>query len=57
MNFKFSNWGYAYANEFDVLTEGLDMFSLGAIVTGGNMNPSGNLAFKKITLVGWMSVT
>jgi hypothetical protein len=33
----------------------LDMFTLGAIATGGDMNPSGNLSYKKITLVGWMS--
>jgi hypothetical protein len=32
-----SSWGYAYANGFVVLAEGLDMFRLGDIATGGNM--------------------
>jgi hypothetical protein len=32
------------------------MFRLEAIDTGGKMNPSGNLSFAKITLVGWMGV-
>jgi hypothetical protein len=31
------------------------MFRLGAVATGEKMNPSGNLSFKKTTLVGWMS--
>jgi hypothetical protein len=31
------------------------MFRLGAVATGWKMNPSGNLSFKKTTLVGWMS--
>jgi len=30
-----SNWRYTYANGFVVLAEGLDMFRLGAIATGG----------------------
>jgi hypothetical protein len=54
-NLKYSNWGYAYGNGFVVLAEGLDMFRLGAIATGGNMNTSGNLSFTKRSLVGWMS--
>jgi hypothetical protein len=37
---KTSNWGYAYDNGFVVLAEGLDMFKLGVIATGGNMNLS-----------------
>jgi hypothetical protein len=37
------------------LTEGLDVFRLGAIATGGRMIPSGNLSFGKRTLIGWMS--
>jgi hypothetical protein len=47
--------GIAYANGFVVLAEGLDMFRLGAVATGGNMNLSGNLSFTKINLVGWIS--
>jgi hypothetical protein len=39
---KYSNWGYAYANRFVVSAKGLDMFRLGTIATGGNLNPSGN---------------
>jgi hypothetical protein len=35
--------------------EGLDMFRLGAVATGGKKNPSGNLSFKKTTFVGCMS--
>jgi hypothetical protein len=54
-NVKCGNWRYAYASGFVVLAEGLDMFRIGAIVTDGNMNTSGNLSFKKISLVGWMS--
>jgi hypothetical protein len=46
--------GYAYSNGLVVLDEGRDMFTLGTIATGGNMNPSGNLFCKKIYLVGWM---
>jgi hypothetical protein len=37
------------------LKEGLHMFRLGAIATGGKVNPSGNLFFMKRTMVGWMS--
>jgi hypothetical protein len=44
-----------YAKGFAVLAEGLDMFRLVAIDTGDKMNPSGNLSFKKRTLVVWMS--
>jgi hypothetical protein len=36
------------------LAEGLDMFRLGAIVSGENMNQSDNLSFRKINLAGWM---
>jgi hypothetical protein len=36
------------------VAEGLDMFRLGAIATGGRMIPSGNLSFTKTTMVGWM---
>jgi hypothetical protein len=35
---KYSNYGYGYANELNVLAEGLDMSRLGAINTGGKMN-------------------
>jgi hypothetical protein len=52
---KYSNWGYAYANGFVVLGEGLDMLILGAIATGGKMFPSANLSFMKRTLLGWKS--
>jgi hypothetical protein len=52
MNLKYSNWGYAYANGIVVLAEGLDMFRLRAIATGGKVNPTGNLSFTKTTLVG-----
>jgi hypothetical protein len=51
-NLRYNNWGYAHANEFGVLAEGLDMSRLWAIVTGENMNPSGNLSFTK----RWMDV-
>jgi hypothetical protein len=34
---KYSNWGYAYINGIVVLAEGLNVFRLGAIATGGNM--------------------
>jgi hypothetical protein len=37
------------------MAEGLDIFILGPIATGGRMIPSGNLSFSKRTLVGWMS--
>jgi hypothetical protein len=37
----------SYANGFAFLTEGLDTFRPGVIVTGGKMNPSGNLSFTK----------
>jgi hypothetical protein len=50
-NVKHSSWGYAYANGFVVWAEGLDMFRLGAVAVGGNMNPSGNLTFTKTTWV------
>jgi hypothetical protein len=50
----YSNWGYAYANCF-VLVEVLNIFRLAAIVTGGKMNPSGNLSFTKRIYVGWTS--
>jgi hypothetical protein len=44
--------GYAYVNGFLALAEGLDVFILGVIAAGGNMNPSGNLSFTKRALVG-----
>jgi hypothetical protein len=40
---------------FVVLAEGLDMFRPGAVTTGGNMNPSGNLFLTKIAFF-WMDV-
>jgi hypothetical protein len=46
------NWGCA--NGIVVLAEGLDVFRLGAIATGGRMIPSGNLSFVKRTV--WMNV-
>jgi hypothetical protein len=48
----YSNLRYACANGFVVLAEGLDVFRRGAVATGGNMNPSGNLSCTKRTLVG-----
>jgi hypothetical protein len=40
-----------------VLAEGLDMFRLGTVETGGNMNPSGNLSFtKRIWLDGCLGL-
>jgi hypothetical protein len=36
------------------MAEGLDMFKLGAVATGGRMIPSGNLRFTKRTLVEWL---
>jgi hypothetical protein len=39
-------------NGYVVLAEGLDVFTAGAIASGGKMNPSGNLSFTKTTLVG-----
>jgi hypothetical protein len=48
------NYGCAYANGIVVLAEGLVMFSVGAIASGGRMIPSGNLSFSKRTLVEWM---
>jgi hypothetical protein len=33
----------------------LDMFRLGTVSTGGNMNPWGNLSFTIRTLAGWIS--
>jgi hypothetical protein len=53
-NLNYSNWETAYDNGFVVLAEGRDIFTLGAIAVGGNMNPSGNLSFAKNTLVGWI---
>jgi hypothetical protein len=50
--FRYSYWGCAYANGFAVLAEGFDTFRLGAIATGGNMNPSRTLSFRKRTVVG-----
>jgi hypothetical protein len=47
MNF---NWGYAYANGFVVLAEGLGMFTPRDIAATGRMNPSDI----RITLVGWI---
>jgi hypothetical protein len=47
INYK---WG-AYTNGF-VLAEGLDVFRLRAIATGGRGLPSGNLSFGKRILVG-----
>jgi len=32
---RYSNWGYAYANGFVVLAEGLDMFRLGLLSLAG----------------------
>jgi hypothetical protein len=52
VSLKCSKWGYAYTNGLIVLVYGLDMFRLGAIVTGGKMNTSANLSFTKRTLVG-----
>jgi hypothetical protein len=37
-----------------VVFEGLYMFELGTIATGGRMIPLGNLSFSKGTLVEWM---
>jgi hypothetical protein len=37
-----SNWEYAYANGFVVSAECLDVLRLGAIFTGGKINPSDN---------------
>jgi hypothetical protein len=42
---------YAYTNGFVVSAEGLDVFRLGVIATGGNINSSGNLSFVKEILV------
>jgi hypothetical protein len=39
---------------FVVLAEGLNIFRLGAIATGGRRLRPGNLSFAKIT--GWMDV-
>jgi hypothetical protein len=36
------------------VAEGLDVFRLGPISTGGKMNPFDNLSFTKINFVGWM---
>jgi hypothetical protein len=49
---KNSNWGYAHADRFVVLTEGLDMFRLWAVVTDGKINLPGNLFYGKS--FGWM---
>jgi hypothetical protein len=45
---------YAYANGFIVLAKSLDAFRLGIIVTGGKVNPPGNLFFVERYLVGWL---
>jgi hypothetical protein len=45
------NWQCAYANRIVVLAEGLDVFRLWAIVTGGRMIPSDNFSFAKRTSV------
>jgi len=50
-----SDWGYAHANGFVVLSESLYMFRLRAVATGEKMNPSGNLFFTKRNLVEWVS--
>jgi hypothetical protein len=34
-NRRYNKWGYAYANGFVVLTEGLDMFRLGLLTLAG----------------------
>jgi hypothetical protein len=49
---EYTNWEYAYVNGFGVFAEGLDMFRLGTVATCGKMKPSGNLSFKKRTVVG-----
>jgi hypothetical protein len=36
----------------ELLADGLDMFRLEAIATGGRKIPSGNLSFARRTLVG-----
>jgi hypothetical protein len=51
----YNNWRYAYANGFNVLAEGLDMFRLGVIASGKNMNLSGNFVFYEKDF-GWMDV-
>jgi hypothetical protein len=47
-----SNWGCVYANGFVVLSEGLYMFRLGAVVTGGNINQSRNSSLQNNWLDG-----
>jgi hypothetical protein len=42
MNYK---WGYAHVNKFIVFAEGLDIFRIAAVATGGWMILSGNLSF------------
>jgi hypothetical protein len=49
------NWICAYINGIVVLTEGLDMFRLGAVAAGGRMTPSCILSFAKRNLFGRMS--
>jgi hypothetical protein len=40
-----------------LLAEGLDRFRIGAIGTGGNVNPSGNLSFgKELWLDGCLGI-
>jgi hypothetical protein len=52
-NHRYSNWGYAYANGFVVLAEGLDMFRLVTVATGGNIKPSDNLLRQELCLTGY----
>jgi hypothetical protein len=52
-----SNWIYVYANGIFVLAEGLDMFGLGPIVSGGRKTPSEILSFEERNLVVWISVS
>jgi hypothetical protein len=40
------NWGHAYANGLVVLTEGLDVFRLEAVATGGKVKPSDNVLYE-----------
>jgi hypothetical protein len=54
--FKYSKWGYAYVNGLVVLAESLNSFRVEAIAIGGNVKPSDNLFFMKITLVGCVRV-
>jgi hypothetical protein len=47
--FKYSNWGYAYANGVVFLAEDIDIFRLGV-----QQDPSGNVFYEKN--VGWINV-